>query len=251
MTTAVGIIERRVNGLGVSEAEVQTQGDRHIIVNIPKGTNSKQARDQVGTTAQLALPPGADADPGLEAAEAAAHARQVRQLRQAGEPGGPGQAEREGEADLLVLRLTVARRPGPRRHRGTRGQERRQDDKTQPSAQRLRRQEEVPAADGAAAAAQAPGVPAALAKELAAARLRHQGSRGPRPARRPPTPRARADRRLRREGHDQVRRSVRSPCRARTSPMPRRLCPAPRSVDRPRCRSTTRAPDSSATSPAS
>ena len=59
MNTAVGIIERRVNGLGVSEAEVQTQGSDNIIVNIPKGTNAKQAREQVGTTAQLVLPPGA------------------------------------------------------------------------------------------------------------------------------------------------------------------------------------------------
>ncbi|NWF30753.1 protein translocase subunit SecD [Streptomyces sp. PKU-EA00015] len=57
MNTAVGIIERRVNGLGVSEAEVQTQGDRNIIVNIPKGTNSEQAREQVGTTAQLFFRP--------------------------------------------------------------------------------------------------------------------------------------------------------------------------------------------------
>ncbi|MEU6117625.1 protein translocase subunit SecD [Streptomyces sp. NPDC047117] len=53
MKTASGIIERRVNGLGVSEAEVQTQGTNHIIVNIPKGTDAKQARQQVGTTAQL------------------------------------------------------------------------------------------------------------------------------------------------------------------------------------------------------
>ncbi|WP_151482592.1 protein translocase subunit SecD [Streptomyces albicerus] len=57
MKTAVGIMERRVNGLGVSEAEVQTQGDRNIIVNIPKGTNSKQAREQVGTTAKLFFRP--------------------------------------------------------------------------------------------------------------------------------------------------------------------------------------------------
>lgn len=57
MNTAVSIIERRVNGLGVSEAEVQTQGDRNIIVNIPKGTNSKQAQEQVGTTAQLYFRP--------------------------------------------------------------------------------------------------------------------------------------------------------------------------------------------------
>ncbi|MBW5481721.1 protein translocase subunit SecD [Streptomyces bambusae] len=57
MNTAVGIIERRVNGLGVTEAEVQTQGRDHIIVNIPKGTNEKQAREQVGTTAQLYFRP--------------------------------------------------------------------------------------------------------------------------------------------------------------------------------------------------
>ncbi|MFE0104282.1 protein translocase subunit SecD [Streptomyces sp. NPDC059009] len=57
MNTAVDIMNRRVNGLGVSEAEVQTQGDRNIIVNIPKGTNSQQARDQVGTTAQLYFRP--------------------------------------------------------------------------------------------------------------------------------------------------------------------------------------------------
>ncbi|MET9660921.1 protein translocase subunit SecD [Streptomyces sp. NPDC006510] len=57
MDTAVEIMERRVNGLGVSEAEVQTQGNRNIIVNIPKGTNSAQAREQVGTTAKLYFRP--------------------------------------------------------------------------------------------------------------------------------------------------------------------------------------------------
>ncbi|THA58773.1 protein translocase subunit SecD [Streptomyces sp. A1136] len=57
MNTAVGIIERRVNGLGVSEAEVQTQGRDHIIVNIPRGMNEQQAREQVGTTAQLYFRP--------------------------------------------------------------------------------------------------------------------------------------------------------------------------------------------------
>lgn len=57
MNTAVDIMNRRVNGLGVSEAEVQTQGDRNIIVNIPKGTNSQEARDQVGTTAKLYFRP--------------------------------------------------------------------------------------------------------------------------------------------------------------------------------------------------
>ncbi|MET7717110.1 protein translocase subunit SecD [Streptomyces sp. NPDC005407] len=64
MNTAVGIIERRVNGLGVSEAEVQTQGNDNIIVNIPKGTNSQQAREQVGTTAQLFFRPVLTVAPG-------------------------------------------------------------------------------------------------------------------------------------------------------------------------------------------
>ncbi|WP_405886365.1 protein translocase subunit SecD [Streptomyces longwoodensis] len=57
MDTAVDIMNRRVNGLGVSEAEVQTQGARNIIVNIPKGTNSEEARAQVGTTAKLYFRP--------------------------------------------------------------------------------------------------------------------------------------------------------------------------------------------------
>ncbi|MFD8808679.1 protein translocase subunit SecD [Streptomyces sp. NPDC059597] len=70
MDTAVDIMNRRVNGLGVSEAEVQTQGNDHIIVNIPKGTNSKEAQQQVGTTAKLYFrpvlteaPSGPDATP--------------------------------------------------------------------------------------------------------------------------------------------------------------------------------------------
>ncbi|MET7653437.1 MULTISPECIES: protein translocase subunit SecD [unclassified Streptomyces] len=57
MNTAVEIMNRRVNGLGVSEAEVQTQGSDNIIVNIPKGTNSEKAREQVGTTAKLYFRP--------------------------------------------------------------------------------------------------------------------------------------------------------------------------------------------------
>ncbi|WP_255954375.1 protein translocase subunit SecD [Streptomyces odontomachi] len=64
MNTAVDIISRRVNGLGVSEAEVQTQGSNHIIVNIPRGTNSKEAREQVGTTAQLFFRPVLTLDAG-------------------------------------------------------------------------------------------------------------------------------------------------------------------------------------------
>ncbi|MDX5564041.1 protein translocase subunit SecD [Streptomyces sp. ID05-04B] len=57
MDTAVDIMNRRVNGLGVTEAEVQTQGRDNIIVNIPKGTNSAEARKQVGTPAKLYFRP--------------------------------------------------------------------------------------------------------------------------------------------------------------------------------------------------
>ncbi|WP_030381761.1 MULTISPECIES: protein translocase subunit SecD [unclassified Streptomyces] len=80
MDTAVEIMNRRVNGLGVSEAEVQTQGNDNIIVNIPKGTNSKEAREQVGTTAKLYFRPvlateasgaAADASPSTSASKSA------------------------------------------------------------------------------------------------------------------------------------------------------------------------------------
>ncbi|MBQ0829703.1 protein translocase subunit SecD [Streptomyces tagetis] len=82
MDTAVEIMERRVNGLGVSEAEVQTQGTRNIIVNIPKGMNSEEARAQVGTTAKLYFRPvlttelsGPDAagTPAPDASDGASH----------------------------------------------------------------------------------------------------------------------------------------------------------------------------------
>ncbi|MFB7508843.1 protein translocase subunit SecD [Streptomyces broussonetiae] len=63
MDTAVDIMNRRVNGLGVSEAEVQTQGNDNIIVNIPKGTNSKEAQQQVGTTAKLYFRPVLASEP--------------------------------------------------------------------------------------------------------------------------------------------------------------------------------------------
>ncbi len=78
MNTAVEIMNRRVNGLGVTEAEVQTQGESNIIVNIPKGTNSQQARKQVGTTAKLYFrpvlagqPAGTGADSGKDPADSA------------------------------------------------------------------------------------------------------------------------------------------------------------------------------------
>jgi preprotein translocase subunit SecD len=49
---AAGIIDERVNGSGVAEAEVNTQGNKNIVVEIP-GKNSQDLVDVVKRTAQL------------------------------------------------------------------------------------------------------------------------------------------------------------------------------------------------------
>ncbi|HET7388925.1 MAG TPA: protein translocase subunit SecD [Nocardioidaceae bacterium] len=49
---ARGIIDQRVNGSGVAEAEVSTQGNSNIVVQIP-GKNAKKLVDTVKRTAQL------------------------------------------------------------------------------------------------------------------------------------------------------------------------------------------------------
>jgi preprotein translocase subunit SecD len=49
------IIEQRVNGLGVAEAEVVTEGNSNIVISVP-GDNGEQARE-LGTTAQLRFRP--------------------------------------------------------------------------------------------------------------------------------------------------------------------------------------------------
>lgn len=86
LNTAADIIQRRVDGLGVSEAQVQTQGDRNIVVNIPKGADEKQAREQVGTTAQLYFRP--------VIAQAAGTAKPDPE---ASSPDKADEAEKEGE----------------------------------------------------------------------------------------------------------------------------------------------------------
>ncbi|HET7326631.1 MAG TPA: protein translocase subunit SecD [Nocardioidaceae bacterium] len=52
MDEAVDIIRQRVNGTGVSEAEVSTQGGDQIVVEVP-GEERGQLAEQVGQTAQL------------------------------------------------------------------------------------------------------------------------------------------------------------------------------------------------------
>lgn len=62
MKTAVEIIRQRVNAFGVSEAEVQTEGDRNIVINIPKGKNEQETAEQVGQTAKLFFRPVLEAE---------------------------------------------------------------------------------------------------------------------------------------------------------------------------------------------
>jgi SecD/SecF fusion protein len=50
---SIGIIERRINKLGVSEPEVARLGNDEITVSLPGITDAARAAEQVGTTAQL------------------------------------------------------------------------------------------------------------------------------------------------------------------------------------------------------
>ncbi|HJR39868.1 MAG TPA: protein translocase subunit SecD, partial [Nocardioidaceae bacterium] len=70
---AAAIIESRVNGSGVTEAEVTTQGDRNIIVEIP-GENRKELVDTVKQTAQLRFRLVAATAPGTAQAQPSAPA---------------------------------------------------------------------------------------------------------------------------------------------------------------------------------
>jgi preprotein translocase subunit SecD len=64
------IIEQRVNGLGVSEAEVVTEGSSNIVISVP-GDNGDQAR-QLGQTAQLRFRPVLQVGPATPAASSSA-----------------------------------------------------------------------------------------------------------------------------------------------------------------------------------
>ncbi|GAA2008662.1 protein translocase subunit SecD [Brevibacterium samyangense] len=52
LTQAVSIIRQRVDSTGVSEAEITTQGDRNIVVNLP-GNPDEETRNLVRSSAQL------------------------------------------------------------------------------------------------------------------------------------------------------------------------------------------------------
>src|SRR6201985_2104013 len=50
---SINIIEKRINSLGVSEAEVARLGNKNITVGLPGVTDANRAAEQVGTTWQL------------------------------------------------------------------------------------------------------------------------------------------------------------------------------------------------------
>jgi preprotein translocase subunit SecD len=53
MEQAVSVIRQRVDSLGVTEPEIQIQGQNQVIVNIPGITDSDRAVEVIGRTAQL------------------------------------------------------------------------------------------------------------------------------------------------------------------------------------------------------
>src|ERR687894_2439340 len=53
MAQAVGVIRQRVDSLGVTEPEIQIQGQDQVVVNIPGITDSARAVEIIGRTAQL------------------------------------------------------------------------------------------------------------------------------------------------------------------------------------------------------
>jgi preprotein translocase subunit SecD len=53
LNTATGVIDRRVNGLGVGESVVQTSGNNRIIVELPGVANPEQAVDTLRGTGRL------------------------------------------------------------------------------------------------------------------------------------------------------------------------------------------------------
>lgn len=68
MELARDIIQQRIDGLGVGEATVAVQGDRHIVVSAPNVSRDDLV-DLVGATAQLSMRPVLEAGAGTGPAE--------------------------------------------------------------------------------------------------------------------------------------------------------------------------------------
>src|SRR5581483_3789408 len=50
---AVDVMDNRVNQLGVSQAQINTQGSNQIVVQLPNVSDVKRAENEVGSTARL------------------------------------------------------------------------------------------------------------------------------------------------------------------------------------------------------
>jgi preprotein translocase subunit SecD len=85
------IIEQRVNGLGVAEAEVVSEGDSNIVISVP-GDDGEQARE-LGQTAQLRFRPVVQgpepAAPAAEETPAAEESPPAGETAAPGEPAAP------------------------------------------------------------------------------------------------------------------------------------------------------------------
>ncbi len=65
MQRASEVIRQRVDSLGVTEPEIQLQGQNQMVVNIPGITNSDRAVELIGRTAQLGFYPVLASEPSL------------------------------------------------------------------------------------------------------------------------------------------------------------------------------------------
>jgi preprotein translocase subunit SecD len=90
------IIEQRVNGLGVSEAEVVTEGDSNIVISVP-GDDGEQARE-LGATAQLRFRPVIGAPAPAAPAEEDADAEPTEGAETADGDASGDTAEASGDA---------------------------------------------------------------------------------------------------------------------------------------------------------
>ncbi|MGY1750420.1 protein translocase subunit SecD [Modestobacter sp. SYSU DS0511] len=94
------IIEQRVNGLGVAEAEVVTEGDSNIVISVP-GDDGERARE-LGTTAQLRFRPVLQAEPVMPPAEDAAPTEEPAE-EPAPEEGAAPVTQEEAAAEFATL----------------------------------------------------------------------------------------------------------------------------------------------------
>jgi preprotein translocase subunit SecD len=114
LETARGIIENRVNGLGVAEAEVVTEGNTNIVVNVPGQENEDVKR--IGAAAQLRFRQVLKTAPDVPSAEPAPSASPSASPSAAGADGLVRPTLAEVTAKLggpaALKRLTDLTQPG-------------------------------------------------------------------------------------------------------------------------------------------